>query len=178
MMPPGHLRKAFLPAILALPLVLPAPAFADGGTVVFERAAGPFSVTLFAPELPLQAGQTDLSVLVQDRSSGEVLLDAEEEIRVTGSNPMDSSAVVKLAHSTTGNRLLQSAEVTFPRPGKWQIEIEIRRGSARAVLSSGFVVEPNRSRAEMVWFYLLLPAAVIVLFALHQFLKNRQGAGQ
>jgi hypothetical protein len=36
------------------------------------------------------------------------------------------------------------------------------------------MVEPNSSRAVLVWFYVLLPAGIILLFVVHQGLKLRQ----
>lgn len=158
------------------------PAFADGGTVILHRDAGPFAVTLFAPGIPLQAGQTDLSVLVQDRQSGEVLFDPEVDVTAmqTGQSPelkggsSQAPIPVRLTHAMATNRLLQAANVRFSRPGTWLIDLNVRQGTKAATLSTELSIEPNRSRARMVWFYLLLPVAIILLFAAHQTLKAKQ----
>lgn len=145
-------------------------ALADGGTVILRRDAGPFSVTLFAPGLPLRAGETDLSVLVQARASGEVLLDPTVDLSLSPGAPQTT---VRLTHAMAANRLLQAANVDFPRAGKWLVTLDVRRGSDRATLTTELSVEPNRSRAIIVWFYLILPVVVILLFAANQALKRR-----
>ena len=50
----------------------------------------------------------------------------------------------------------------------------VRRGNDVASLSTECGVEPNSSRAVLVWFYVLLPAGIILLFVVHQGLKLRQ----
>ena len=57
-------------------------AHGDGGTMLLHQDAGAFTITLFAAPQPLHAGAADLSVLVQDRSSGEVLLDPVIDLTV------------------------------------------------------------------------------------------------
>lgn len=163
-------RRAVLAVVLTL--CLSPLAFGDGGTVILYRDAGPFTVTLFAPRVPLQTGATDLSALVQDRASGEVLFDPA--VTLTATLPGSAPVAATLTHAMATNRLLQAANVQFSRPGTWRIALNVRRGGQMAALSTELTVEPNRSRADMVWFYLLLPLAVILLFAAHQTLKRRQ----
>jgi hypothetical protein len=162
------------PAIAAIALLaaLSPAALADGGTVILRRDAGPFSVTLFAPGLPLRAGETDLSVLVQARASGEVLFDPTVVLSLAADAASAPSATVRLTHGLATNRLLQAANVDFPHAGKWLVTLDVSRGSDRATLTTELSVEPNRSRATLVWFYLLLPMVVILLFAANQVLKR------
>jgi hypothetical protein len=70
-----------LAAVLALGMWATA-ARGDGGTMLLHQDAGPFTITLFAAPQPLQAGPADLSVMVQDRSSGEVLLDSMIDVSI------------------------------------------------------------------------------------------------
>ncbi len=49
----------------------------------------------------------------------------------------------------------------------------VRRGNDVAHLSTECTVEPDRSRATLVWFYVLLPVGIILLFVIHQGLKLR-----
>jgi len=170
-------RTTALPAILAVVLALCAPplALADGGTVILYRDAGPFTVTLFAPGVPLHTGATDLSVLVQERAGGEVLFDPGVTLTATQPGAHAAPVAATLSHAMAANQLLQAANVRFSRPGKWRIALNVRRGEQTATLNTEVTVEPNRSRAYMVWFYLLLPLAFILLFVAHQTLKGRQG---
>src|SRR5438270_12236899 len=52
-------------------------AHADGGAIVLHERAGAFLVTVFVAPQPAQAGPIDTSVLVQDRQTGVVVLDAK-----------------------------------------------------------------------------------------------------
>ena len=160
--------KGFGPLAAALMLGMWATAaHGDGGTMLLHQDAGAFTITLFAAPQPLHAGEADLSVLVQDRSSGEVLLDPVVDLSV------GSQAPVRLTRGQASNRLLQAAAVRFANPGKWRLTLVVRRGGDLATLSTECTVEPDRSRATMVWFYVLLPVGIILLFVIHQVLKLR-----
>jgi hypothetical protein len=160
--------KGFGPLAAVLMLGMWATAaHGDGGTMLLHQDAGAFTITLFAAPQPLHVGEADMSVLVQDRSSGEVLLDPVIDLSVGTQTP------VRLTRGQASNRLLQAAAVNFASPGKWRLTLVVRRGADSANLSTECTVEPDRSRATMVWFYVLLPVGVIVLFVIHQALKLR-----
>jgi hypothetical protein len=143
----------------------------DGGTMLLHQDAGAFTITLFAAPQPLEVGTADFSVLVQDRSSGEVLLDPMLDLTVDGTT-------IRLTTGHVSNRLLQSATVHFPSPGKRRLTLAVRRGSEVAQLTTDCTVEPDRSRATLVWFYVLLPVGIILLFVIHQGLKLRSQKAQ
>jgi hypothetical protein len=148
-------------------------ALADGGTVLLHQDAGAFTITLFAVPQPLRTGAADLSVMVQDRSSGEVLLDPVIDLTFASEGASPSQQTVRLAKGLASNRLLQASTVHFASAGKWRLTLLVRRGNDEARLSTDCIVEPDRSRATLVWFYVLLPVAIILLFVLHQVLKLR-----
>jgi hypothetical protein len=139
-------------------------AHGDGGTMLLHQDAGAFTITLFAAPQPLEVGTADFSVLVQDRSSGEVLLDPIVDLTVSGTT-------VRLTRGQVSNRLLQAATVHLSSPGKLRMTLAVRRGSDVAELTADCTVEPDRSRATLVWFYVLLPVGIILLFVIHQGLK-------
>jgi hypothetical protein len=161
-----------LAAVLALG-IWAAAAYGDGGTMLLHQDAGPFTITLFATPQPLRVGTADLSVMVQDRSSQEVLLDPAIDLTVAAGASQDT---VRLARGQASNRLLQAATVHFSKIGKWRLMLVVRRGKDTASLSTECAVEPGRSRAMLVWFYVLLPVGIVLLFVLHQWLKLRSQA--
>ncbi len=166
--------KVFYPLVALCMLGMWATAaHGDGGTMLLHQDAGAFTITLFAAPQPLQVGPADLSVMVQDRSSGEVLLDPTIDLTVAleATNALQQTA--RLATGQASNRLLQAATVHFSRAGKWRLRLLVRRGNEVAQLSTGCTVEPDRSRATLVWFYVLLPIGIILLFVIHQALKLR-----
>jgi len=146
----------------------------DGGTMLLHQDSGPFTITLFAAPQPLQVGVADLSVMVQDRSSGDVLLDPDVDLTVAPDTADTSPQTLRLTRGQASNRLLQAATVQFPRPGKWRLTLLISRGVEAVRLGTECTVEPDRSRGLLVWFYVLLPAVLILLFAIHQGLKIHQ----
>jgi hypothetical protein len=137
--------------------------YADGGAVLFRQDAGAFIVTLFATSLPLHAGPADLSVMVQDRATGDVLLDPQVDLTF-------GDETVRLQP----NRLMQSATVTFAHAGAWKLNLRVHRGSETAELSTECTVEPDHSRARIVWFYVLLPVAIILLFLVYQARQHQE----
>jgi hypothetical protein len=166
--------KALYPLAAFLMLTMGATAArADGGAMLLHQDAGAFTITLFAAPQPLHTGAADLSVMVQDRSSGEILLDPVIDLTVAPAAASATQQTVRLANGHASNRLLQASTVRFSSAGKWRLTLVVRRGNDTAQLSTECTVEPDRSRAALVWFYVLLPVAIILLFVLHQALKLR-----
>jgi len=158
--------KQFLLAMAVL-LSATATAYGDGGAMLLHQDSGPFTVTLFAAPQPLHAGMADISVMVQDRTSGQTLLDPVVDVT------LDHDPVVRLGPGLSGNKLVQSATVHFARAGRYGLSIVVRRGHDVAQLTTECNVEADHSRAALVWFYVLLPAVAIVLFVIQQRLKMR-----
>jgi hypothetical protein len=146
---------------------------ADGGAMLLHQDAGAFTITLFAAPQPLHTGDADLSVMVQDRTSGEVLLDPIIDLTVAPEPPGASPQTVRVAKGQASNRLLLASTVHFSSAGKWRLTLAVRRGNDTAQLSTDCTVEPDHSRAGLVWFYVLLPVGIILLFVIHQVLKHR-----
>jgi hypothetical protein len=111
--------------------------------------------------------------MVQDRSSGEVLLDPTIDLTFALDAAGASQQTARLAKGQASNRLLQACTVHFARAGKWHLALRVRRGNDEAQLSADCTVEPDSSRATLVWFYVLLPVGIILLFVIHQALKLR-----
>ena len=172
------MKALYLLAACLLLAIGATPARADGGAMLLHQDAGAFTITLFAAPQPLHTGAADLSVMVQDRSNGEVLLDPVIDLTVVDLTvgPQAANATqqtVRLSKGQASNRLLQASTVHFSAAGKWRLILAVHRGNDSAQLSTECTVEPDHSRATLVWFYVLLPLAIILLFILHQALKFR-----
>jgi hypothetical protein len=166
--------KALRPLVAVVMLGMWATAaHGDGGTMLLHQDAGAFTVTLFAAPRPLQVGPADLSVMVQDRASGDVLLDPMIDLTIVPEAGNAMQQTVRLAKGQASNRLLQAATVHFSSAGEWRLMLLVQRGTDVAHLSTECAVEPDRSRATVVWFYVLLPVGIILLFVIHQGLKLR-----
>jgi hypothetical protein len=148
-------------------------AHADGGAMLLHQDAGAFTITLFAAPQPLHTGEADLSVMVQDRSSGQILLDPVIDLTLASPAASATQQTVRLAKGQASNRLLQASTVHFSSAGKWRLTLAVRRANDTAQLVTECTVERDHSRATLVWFYVLLPVGIILLFVIHQVLKLR-----
>ena len=158
--------------MLFVALGLTAVARADGGAVRLQQVAGPFAVTVFAPE-PLRAGPADLSVLVRSAANGEVLLDAVVDLVLTA----PESAIALRARATqeaATNKLLQAVVVDLPEAGTWSLEVEVRRGAESAQVEGTLQVEGPAPRLRSLWPYLALPPVAVFLFAAANWLSRRR----
>jgi len=149
-----------------------ARAHGDGGRLQMRQAAGPFIVSLFTQPESLGVGQADLSAMVEEQASGEVLLDAEVAITLTPENAQGEPIVVHLSHAQATNRLLQDAIVRLPRPGKWHAMIQVNDGGRKGSVETDLIVGDHSARRVTVWTFALLPACAIALFAWVQVAKR------
>ncbi len=143
--------------LVAALLAFSSRAQADGGLVALHQEAGPFVVTVFAAPGPLRAGPVDISVLVQDRASGQPVLDGVE----------------RATREVAQNKLLYSALINLPEAGQWELEVTITQGKETASILGQVSAAAPMPFLLSYWRSLLLPPIVIVMFALNQWLKRR-----
>ena len=136
-----------------------------------RQEAGPFSITVFTAPEPLAAGPADVSVLVQDRRTGAVLLDASVEIALAG--PAGVAPLVVEAGPGT-NRLLKSAAIAFDRPGTWRLEVVVRRAEETQRVACPLPVAPPASPLGSAWPFLAFPPVAVALFALRGAIRRRR----
>jgi hypothetical protein len=159
-------------AILAAVFLCATAALADGGRVRLRQDAGAFAITVFTAPEPLVAGPADVSVLVQDRHTGEVLLDASVEIVLespAGGRPLTAAA------GQGTNRLLKAAAVTVDRPGVWRMEAVVSKAGETVRVACPLPVAPPVSPLDSAWPFLAFPPAAVALFALRGALRRRSG---
>src|SRR6266478_1753293 len=106
-------RGLFLVAAL---LAFSSWAQADGGFVELHQEVGPFVVTVFSAPGPLRAGPVDITVLVQDRASGQPLLDGEVLVRLKKEGA--TTLVERAMREVAQNKLLYSALINLPEAGQ------------------------------------------------------------
>src|SRR5262245_39898525 len=145
---------------------------ADGGTVQLHAASGPFIVTIFTQPDSLRVGPVDISILVQERETGEVLLDATVDFACWRVADVNAKLVRRAERSRPANKLLQSAAVALPAPGWWSIQVFVSHGGRAATVATNLLVLPEFRRLEAIWPFLLIPPLAIGLFILHQSLRH------
>jgi hypothetical protein len=131
----------------------------DGGRVRLTQNAGPFTVTVFTAPEPLTSGPADISVLVQDRSDGRVLLDAAVvlELRAPG---VSSTRSIPAAVGT--NRLLKVCLVRLEPEGVWDSTVVVSRAGSEVRVPLSLPVAAAPSPLGAVWPLLLIPPLAAV----------------
>lgn len=165
---------------------LPRSALADGDTLRCVQRCGDLQVSVFTAPTPLRAGTAEISVLVQDAATGEVLPEAQVMLAVS---PPDGTA----PHRATGNRetatnkLMLAALVRLNQPGRWHVTVECTRReessvspgvasaaeNIRRALELDLDVGPPLPRWLAFWPWFAGPLAVVVFFGCHRLLARR-----
>jgi hypothetical protein len=160
-------------AVLSATLLVPASLHADGGVVCLRQASGPFRVTVFTTPAALRVGAADFSVMVQDRKSNAIMLDAAVDLKFEPQAAGGSSIEISATRRQATNKLLKSALVDFPSAGVWTLAVTVRRdGSGRATFTTRLRVAPPLPRIAAIWPFLILPLLAVLGFAAHRVLQG------
>jgi len=141
----------------ALLLLISPSLFADGGTVQLRQEAGPYLITVFT-------APGDMSVLIQNRTTLQPILDADVEIRIG-----DTQLVA--THQAVQNKLLYAVPLAAQEPGKLDFTVDVNRGS---VVSGTLNITQPAPMLASNWEYLALPPIFILLFAVREWLVRRR----
>jgi hypothetical protein len=148
-------------------------AHADGGRLQLRQAAGPFVVSLFSAPESLAVGPADLSVMVEEQGSGNVLLDADVVVTLTSEDASVAPVVAHLSHAHATNRLLQDAVVQLPHAGRWRAVVQVSEAGRGASAATDLTVANYSARRGTVWLFAVLPLFAVALFAWVQAAKQR-----
>src|SRR5271165_68469 len=137
----------------------------DDQTMRFKGTSGQLAVTVFAPPRDVAVGRSGFSVLVQDQNSQEALLDSTIDVSAQGAQGGPLTARASSADSD--NKLLQAAELNFPVPGDWTVNIAVQRGADQArFLVPVHVVKPEPG-LEVEWLYVAIGIFSLILLAVY-----------
>jgi len=165
-------------AVVALCLLLQSTAagqvLADGGTVQLTQQVGKVRMTVMTDPAPLHVGTIDVSVMLQDADSGEILPDGK--LIVLLRHPDDPPLMIQAeaTQAAATNKLLRSARVEVPRAGRWEWEFTYRSPgtSSRVQGKISVAAKPQRWQAAMPW--IAAPVVPIGLYILGELLAARR----
>lgn len=163
--------KTAIILLMAAPFASPL-AHGDGGSIQLHEASGPFLVTVFAMPETLRVGAIDTSVLVQDRETGRVILDATVDLAFQPVGDASRRFLTRASRAQAKNKLLQSVTIDVPVPGWWAVEISVRRDRESATLATKVLVLPAAPRLSTIWPFLAVPPFAIALFVLRETLRR------
>lgn len=176
---------------------IPRLAQADGGIVRARETRGPLIITIFTASEVFTASPAEVSVMVQDRETHQIVMDAVVELALVQPNEsakqistspspslaghkmgrdsetMDKPSIIRAAAGQGTNNLLYSANVVFPRVGDWSLHVSVRRGQNDATVDCTLPVALRAGRLADLWPYLAVIPVAIALFALNQWLRRR-----
>ena len=130
-----------------------APASADGGSLRLSGKKGGYQITVFTAPTPFRAGPVDISVLVQDASTGDLVTQARVIVRMTksGRPALEYPATTEAAT----NKLFRAAQFELPEPGRWEMQVEVEgvawTGSDRRRDGSGRAPAAMAGNVAMDW---------------------------
>ncbi|MBM4265846.1 MAG: hypothetical protein FJ144_04420 [Deltaproteobacteria bacterium] len=169
------MRLCSIAVVAALGAAVAAPSHADGGRVLLSEPLGASQVTVFLAPSPVRVGPADVTVLIQAGEGGAAVLDARVELEMVpvldGSPPPTRLPALRGAAT---NQLLYGAQVDLFRPGAWRLRADVARGDESGSVETTFDVAPPAAPVTRYWPWLAIVPAVVAVFLLHQWLRDRQ----
>ena len=183
-------------AVAFLTALAPQLAKGDGGVMLLHEARSAFLVTVFVSPETTRGGLTDLSVLVQSSTSGDVLLDVDVGLAVdppkglastgseqfcgassapAGSQLPDVSPLqgtVPATREQASNKLLYAAALNLNSKGDWRLHVFVSRRTDNARYDCLIPVTQASANALGLWSCLLIPPIAIAGFAINQKLRR------
>ena len=161
---------------LAVLLLCPALARADGGSLRISKLSGDYRITLFTAPTSLRAGAVDFSVLVQAASSEAPLLNVPVTIQVHPQGAPQQRPGGPAPAAAAPNKLFRAIQLEFSDPGPWHVVVIVHgRERVEQVETDLQVALPLPSWIDL-GMWIGWPVIAIFLFGIHQYLVLRQGA--
>jgi len=171
----NHHIQPILKLLFLSSLILHPSSFAraDGGAMRLRERIGGYQITVFTAPTPFRAGPVDVSVLVQDAATGEVV--PEALVTVTLKAP-DAKYVLENAATTEAatNKLFRAAEFQLPESGWWNVAVVVDGPHGPARVWFGVQADEPLPRWLDLWPWFSWPALVIALFGVHRVLVRRK----
>ena len=169
------MKRTCISAALACACLWPAPrAVADGGTVQLAQRTGDYQLTVMTDPSPLRAGLMDVSVMVQNADSGQIVGDGRLMVTL---RRLDEPPLLFRSEATATaatNKLLRSAQFELPLPGKWQMEVELTETSRPAGVLVELAVAGNPPHWRSLG-WILAPLVPIGLYVLGELFAANRG---
>ena len=140
----------------------------DDQVLSFQEASGPFAVAVFAPPDSFAARSSAFSVLVQDRNTHEVLLDATVDL--TALPPAGTQAApisARASNADSPNKLLQTADLDLPTEGDWMLNMTVQHNADSAHFAMPLHVAKPEPGTEYPVHYIVIAMLSVILFGMY-----------
>jgi cytochrome c oxidase assembly factor CtaG len=127
-----------------------------------------FDVAVYGPGGDIPIGSTAFSVLVQDRTTQETLLDSEVDFALQTTGPGRASPVkLRANREASENKLLESGEVELSAAGDWTLNVLVQYDAARSEFSLPLHVVKPQSGDVVRWPYMDFAATSLILLMIY-----------
>ena len=103
----------------------PTAVLADGGTLRQSIHQGNLVVTVFTSPTPPRAGPIDVSILVQDATTGEPLPNSHVQVQATPRSEPDRIMRQLATTDVATNKLMSAAIFDLPDSGTWDFHVSV-----------------------------------------------------
>jgi cytochrome c oxidase assembly factor CtaG len=136
----------------------------------FKGQSGPFTMSVFGQPGDLPTGHANFDILVQDRDTQDVQLDAIVDLSIV--SDADSPGSFSVAHAVrekAENKLLQTAELNLPNEGNWRMRVSVKRHAQVAdfVLPLHVVRQQTAPEHLYLWRYIAILILGVVLLVVY-----------
>jgi hypothetical protein len=146
---------------------------ADGGTMRWRERVGDYQIAVFTSPTPFRAGPVDVSVLVQDASSGECISEARVTVHLTARGSGFVAEYPATAEAAS-NKLFHAAVFHLPEPGWWDVDVAVDGPHGSTLIRFGVQADEPLPRWLTLWPWFGWPAFAVALFGIHQVLVRRK----
>ena len=129
---------------------------------------GPYRISVLTSPNPFRAGPVDVSVIVADAATGDVLPDVKVDLRLAPARQPSDVRQYPATRGNAANKLFQSANFELPRAGLWNVEIDVDGPQGTAQTSFEIEAADKLPRWLSLWPWFSWPFLVVGLFAVHQ----------
>lgn len=172
------MRKTFFSWLLALSAFASCDAIvrADGGLIRLMEQQGRYRLTVFTAPTPMRVGPVDVSVLVQDAVTGDLVPDAAVTIRVAPAGCPEQHVSYLATTAAASNKLFRAAQLEIPQTGRWEIRVMVTDGLGKVECQFDVEVAERSGWGNDLPLWIGWPAVAVLLFAVHQFLVSKRPA--
>lgn len=152
-------RRAGLPLLLIFLIATVAPGPAT--TIVLDTTAGPYDVSIGASPTPLVAGRNHISILIQEHENGRIVTDAEVKVTASpldevGGNGNGAAFQQTATHDQAADARQFATPLSFGKPGRWQLTIDIDGPAGAATTSVQLTVQRDVASLPLVYLMMIL----------------------
>lgn len=148
----------------------------DDQVLRLAQQSGPLIVAVYGQPGDLPPGPASFAVLVQDRTSHEVLLDSNVTMSLRNVNGVNAKPQQVRATPDDENKLLYSADVDLESAGAWTIEVAVQHGSDHTSISLPIEVTKPEAGSAFPWSYIVVTTFAAILIVTYLWRHRRRAS--